>query len=136
MRVPVSVSSTNADWPSHVSFPIVGVHYRRTLLDWLALRLGYEMGGYAQPVGTTGSVAYNYLRFHGSLTTTGWLYGGVGATYMVLGSVYSSGYNPSAIAYEPLAGLRVPVGPLWINAEGRFGIAGPSTVLAGISGAF
>ena len=59
-----------------------------------------------------------------------------GATYMVLGSVYSSGYNPSAIAYEPLAGLRVPVGPLWINAEGRFGIAGPSTVLAGISGAF
>ncbi|MDB5100356.1 MAG: ripk4 [Cyanobacteria bacterium RYN_339] len=120
---------------SHISFPIVGVHYRRTLTDWLAARLGFEAGGYQQPVGT-GAVSFNFMRFHGSLTSAGWLYGGVGATYIVLGSVYSSGYNPSVISYEAIGGVRVPVGPVWLNAEGRFGIAGPSTALLGFSGAF
>jgi hypothetical protein len=120
---------------SKISFPIVGVHYRRSLTDWLAVRLGYEMGGYAQPIGS-GSVSFDFMRFHASLTTGGWLYGGLGASYIVLGSVYSSGYNPSVITYEAIGGLRVPVGPLWLGGEGRFGIGGPSTALLGLGYGF
>jgi hypothetical protein len=120
---------------SKIDFPIVGVHYRRTLYGPLALQIGYETGGYQQPVGS-GTVDFNYSRYHGALVTTGWLYGGLGATHTVLGTIYSSGFNPAATSYEAIGGLRLPLSIFSFNLEGRFGYDGPSTATLGASASF
>lgn len=120
---------------SKINFPIVGVHYRRTLIEPVALQLGYELGGYTQPIGA-GTVDYDFTRLHAALVTTGWLYGGVGITHVILGTLYSGGYNPSATSYEVIGGLRLPIGIFNLNLEGRFGYDGPSTATLGAGAGF
>lgn len=120
---------------SRVNFPIIGVHYRRTLHDWFSIRAGYEAGRYAQAVGA-GSLELGYSRISGALLTNGWLYGGLGLTHVTLGTVYTGGFNPSRLSYDLIAGTRYTFGFVGASAEFRFGIDGPSTTTGSLSGLF
>ena len=115
---------------SKISFPIAGIHYRRSLHDWFSARLGAEYG--RTQASKTAALELGFTRLHAALLTNGWLYVGGGATHITLGTLYAGGYNPSVLSWEAIAGLRAGVGPLAASAEGRFGIGGPSTVTGGL----
>ena len=115
---------------SRLSFPIAGVHYRRTLLDWCSARVGVEYG--RTQVASTGALELGYTRLHAALLTNGWLYVGAGATQVTLGTLYAGGYTPGVTSWEGIAGLRLGTGPVAVNGEFRFGYNGPSTALGGL----
>jgi len=115
---------------SRLSFPIVGLHYRRSLHDWFSLRLGVE---YGQTTATrTGALDLGFSRLHAALLTNGWFYVGAGVTQSTLGTLYAGGYNPGVTAGEAIAGLKLSWGPATLGPEFRFGVGGPSTVTGGL----
>lgn len=115
---------------SRISFPIVGLHYRRSLHDWFSLRLGAE---YGQTTATrTGALDLGFTRLHAALLTNGWFYVGGGATQSTLGTLYAGGYNPAVTAGEAIAGLKLSLGPATLGTEFRFGVGGPSTATGGL----
>lgn len=115
---------------SRISFPIAGLHYRRTLHDWFSARLGAEYG--RTTVGSTGALDLGFTRLHAALLTNGWLYVGAGATHVTLGTLYAGGFNPTTVSWDAIAGLRAGYGPVAASAEFRFGVGGPSTALGGL----
>jgi hypothetical protein len=115
---------------SKISFPIAGLHYRLTLHEWVSARIGVEYGR-TEGVGT-GALQLGFTRLHAALLTTGPIYVGAGATHITLGNLYAGGYNPSVLGWDAIGGLRLPLGPAVLSAEGRFGVGGPSTATGGL----
>lgn len=115
---------------SRVSFPIAGLHYRVEIHEWVSLRLGAEYG--RTRFDRTGPLDVGFVRLHSGLLSNGPLYVGLGATHVTLGTLWSGGYNPSVIAPEAIAGLRLGWGAFSGHTEMRLGIGGPSTATGGL----